>query len=759
MPNLEELLAKQLADGEITREEYETHLARLASPSTEGGSVNHAGKRLVGLARNLSNRGALLHLGVVVLLPVMAFMLTPLGSWMSALGAAVGAEQPADGALEVGLALVWFLVAIVFWLASRRIFSQLAPYVSRSHPVQRAIHDVAASDAGRLEWARTLSARHQRGWVSLQAAADHLRLKGGRPFVSFFVVLIVVALGFDATGGLGTADEYARSGNPEGNVPYNNNSPQNLERLQLAAQSDNAEAGYLLSVLHFAGLQVPRDDRRALELAEQAARSHPAARLMLGTRLLHGFDVTQDKARGFSLLKQVVDEAGDGATAKAVRRLGEAYWFGLGVEIDRQAAVRLFERSSGAGDAYAAGYLGEWAAASGNHSSALSHWKRAAAAGLASPQYSLYLIYSTGDRGAPENDPLALEWLARAARQGMPEAQSELGYEFSRGRLVPKDEIEALRWSSRSAARGNSVGMFNSGLFLERLAASTGVDEFLQFAYYYYSLAASKGYKNAVVPRDRTARRLTAAQLAEAQAAAREFETEVRDVSSLELSATGTGFLADIGLVVTNEHVIGECAAVAIQHDGKIVHNVRVLQADADLDLAILEVKAEPAQSVNRAVATFAPGASLGERATVFGFPLATILASAGNLTEGTVSATAGMRDDPTRLQFSSPVQPGNSGGALLDESGRVIGVVQSGLTELVQGRQRITPQNVNFAIKGNKVVEMLVAGGYLPRVTEPAKPLTDRKALAAKAESISVQVLCYRDAIEEGLDRLGQPR
>ncbi len=69
-------------------------------------------------------------------------------------------------------------------------------------------------------------------------------------------------------------------------------------------------------------------------------------------------------------------------------------------------------------------------------------------------------------------------------------------------------------------------------------------------------------------------------------------------------------------------------------------------------------------------------------------------------MSTGIVSATAGIRDDETRLQFSAPVQPGNSGGALLNRRGHVIGVVQSVLNPISQGGQVFIPQNVNFAIK-----------------------------------------------------------
>ena len=64
------------------------------------------------------------------------------------------------------------------------------------------------------------------------------------------------------------------------------------------------------------------------------------------------------------------------------------------------------------------------------------------------------------------------------------------------------------------------------------------------------------------------------------------------------------------------------------------------------------------------------------------GYPLFGLLASTANLSVGNVSALAGLGDDSRYLQISAPVQPGNSGGPLLDASGNsyLIGIVTSKL-------------------------------------------------------------------------------
>ncbi len=98
------------------------------------------------------------------------------------------------------------------------------------------------------------------------------------------------------------------------------------------------------------------------------------------------------------------------------------------------------------------------------------------------------------------------------------------------------------------------------------------------------------------------------------------------------------------------------------------------------------------------------------------GFPLPGLLASEANVTTGTVSALAGIGNDTRFLQMTAPVQPGNSGGPLLDLEGRVVGVVVSKLDALkVASATGDIPQNVNFAIKAGVVRSFLDASGVAP--------------------------------------------
>ena len=85
----------------------------------------------------------------------------------------------------------------------------------------------------------------------------------------------------------------------------------------------------------------------------------------------------------------------------------------------------------------------------------------------------------------------------------------------------------------------------------------------------------------------------------------------------------------------------------------------------------------------------------------IIGFPLSEILGKHPRITEGIVSAKVGIMDDPTRFQVSASIQPGNSGGPILDEHFQVIGIATEKLSDLYAiKRTGSIPQNVNFGVK-----------------------------------------------------------
>ena len=170
--------------------------------------------------------------------------------------------------------------------------------------------------------------------------------------------------------------------------------------------------------------------------------------------------------------------------------------------------------------------------------------------------------------------------------------------------------------------------------------------------------------------------------------------------------SSGTGFVVAARRIMTNHHVIDGCAEVAARlADGRELP-ARVLASDATRDLALLSTEAEAGPIL---LFRSAGAYRRGEGVVTYGFPLAGLLSSGPTLTTGEVSALAGLADNPRHIQISAPVQPGNSGGPLLDMRGQVIGVVVSKLNAGQIARQTgDIPQNVNFAVKHTEALDFL---------------------------------------------------
>jgi S1-C subfamily serine protease len=104
------------------------------------------------------------------------------------------------------------------------------------------------------------------------------------------------------------------------------------------------------------------------------------------------------------------------------------------------------------------------------------------------------------------------------------------------------------------------------------------------------------------------------------------------------------------------------------------------------------------------------------------------------------------MGDDPRLFQISTAVQPGNSGGPLLDGDGQVVGLVVAKLDEIATAKETGSlPQNVNYALKSSFVLSFLESLPELNgKLVEPKKAGLSRTQVVEKASKAVVMILCY---------------
>jgi TPR repeat protein len=139
--------------------------------------------------------------------------------------------------------------------------------------------------------------------------------------------------------------------------------------------------------------------------------------------------------------------------------------------------------------------------------------------GYARAQHNVGVMYDKG-YGVPQNHKLAAQWFRKAAEQGYDLAQNNLGGKYQTGEGVPQDYKLAVQWYRKAAEQGNAIAQHNLGIMYDN---GQGVLQDYVQAHKWHSLAAAKHAKYRA-GRDRLAKLMTPAQIAEAQNLAREWK-------------------------------------------------------------------------------------------------------------------------------------------------------------------------------------------------------------------------------------------
>ena len=159
----------------------------------------------------------------------------------------------------------------------------------------------------------------------------------------------------------------------------------------------------------------------------------------------------------------------------------------------------------------------------GDYATALREWKTPAKQGLANAQFNLGHVYRRG-HGVPQDDKTAVKWYRLAAKQGNVHAQFSLGWRYHKGQGVTQDYKTAVKWFRLADQQGHASAQSNLGVMY---ANGKGVPQDYIPAYMWWSIAASSGIKsvapNAVSARDSVSKRMDPAEIAEAKKLAREF--------------------------------------------------------------------------------------------------------------------------------------------------------------------------------------------------------------------------------------------
>lgn len=478
-----------------------------------------------------------------------------------------------------------------------------------------------------------------------------------------------------------------------------------------------------------------------------AEQGYAAAQYSLSVCYANGTGVVQDDAEAMRWCRKAADQ-GD---ASAQDTLGDFYRFDQGVGQDYAEAVKWYRKAAEQGVADAQDSLGicyrNGLGVTQDYKEAVNWFRKAAGQGMADAQWRLGFCYADG-KGVAQDNAEAVKWYRKAAEQGLADAQDSLGSCYAAGTGVTQDYKEAVKWYGKAAAQGDASGQLGLS---KCYVNGQGVTEDFVEAYKWINLAAAQN-TNFVEVRDSLRKLLSPDQIAEAQRLAREFKPRKAPEAAASISregvldssptASGTGFfITEDGFLISNAHVVKDADKIRLLTTAGLVA-AKVVQVDVANDLALLKAdghfSALPIAS-SRMV-------KMGNTVATVGFPNAGMQGFAPKLTKGEIASLTGAQDDPRYFQISVPLQPGNSGGALVNEQGNVVGVVSAKLDAAIAlAASGSLPENVNYAVKSGFLLSFLESVPELSSKLKEAGNMDLKFEDAVKsAEKAAVLILVY---------------
>ena len=213
----------------------------------------------------------------------------------------------------------------------------------------------------------------------------------------------------------------------------------------------------------------------------------------------------------------------------------------------------------------------------------------------------------------------------------------------------------------------------------------------------------------------------------------------IRGVSVEGTESSGSGFIVDSsGTIVTNLHVIASLRSGGVKlASGDLFDEFRVRAIDRRRDIGVIQI---PGYGLPTVTLGDSDDVAQGDHVSLIGNPFEL----EGSFTTGVVSAVRALEEGFRVIQTDAAANPGNSGGPLLDEEGRAIGVVTFKATG---------SENINFVVPINYVRGLLtsnkdltlaqlraeLAGSEDPFKTAPTYPARWKSLQSASPRTLRV--------------------
>ena len=349
----------------------------------------------------------------------------------------------------------------------------------------------------------------------------------------------------------------------------------------------------------------------------------------------------------------------------------------------------------------------------GDYSRALSLWLPLAEQGDKHAQSNLGFMYEYG-QGTTRDEQQAAHWYRQSARNGLAVAQFNLALMYANGGGIQQNPLRAAYWFRQAAEQGLADAQYQLAEHLQ------------QYMDVPHSSAAVHGWLTRAAKQGHTEARTALAANSDTVPLASVAHTSAGEDSGNDLSSfsVGTAWPVTRSYAVTSNHVVAGAEDVQLIDVTGTQLTASVVLRDVEHDLALLHVN--ESGSLPPALPLASADPRPGSRVFTIGYPRIDIMGRTPKLSDGIISSPNGYRDDPDSYQISVPIQPGNSGGPLLNMDGAVVGIVTSMLGAYDNAAKPQVLPNVSYAIKAGVLRSMLQQTATPEQLPASPAPLAD---------------------------------
>lgn len=205
---------------------------------------------------------------------------------------------------------------------------------------------------------------------------------------------------------------------------------------------------------------------------------------------------------------------------------------------------------------------------------------------------------------------------------------------------------------------------------------------------------------------------------------------------------TGTGFfVTNDGVMITSQHVIKDANKISVMDvDNGIQLPAELLASDPVNDIAIIKIegKSKPIPLSGHSTLT------TSDEVLALGYPLNTRQVQEQKMTFGRITSLSGVKGEERMMQIDVPLQPGNSGGPLLNKKGVAIGVIVTNNEEILLSRAGGSlPPNINLAVKIDYILPVLreALKGYVVTPDDYMSVMAMEQVVALRQPSIMLVI------------------